>query len=94
MSSLRELEGIVGIDIVTPLAKMHTKVMATAGMTLSKNKQQKLAACETKTECLEFVIDQWKSGGTYPQTWESLLHVLDKLNLLDQSHQIENFFSK
>ena len=95
MRSLQELEGMAGINILTPLAEKHTKVMLAAGVTLSKRQRQKLAACETNIERLEIVIDQWKSGSSdCPRTWIELLAVLEDLDLMHLVYQITNYFGK
>ena len=95
IKSLRALEEMAGIDIVTPLAKHHDEVISAAQINLSKSQQKKLDECESNCERLEFVIDHWKSGNSVqPRNWRSLLSILDFVDLGDLKQQISNCLGK
>ncbi len=87
MNSLRALEEMAGIEILTKLAQHQEKF---ARIVLNARQQSKL---EGETERLEAIIDQWKSAKSrYPPTWHSLLGVLNLLNLGELGQQIEDYF--
>ena len=95
MSSFHGLEQVAGIKIVTILSEIHGKVMSAAGVVLNKSQQKKLKKCETNTERLEVIIGQWESGNSdIPPTWESLLSILDTLQLNELKQQVKNVFGE
>ena len=80
---------------MAPLAKRYKEVIVAAGVVLNESHVRKLAECEANSECLEIVINQWKSGSSdCPQTWKSLIFILANLDLIDLSHQIRDCLSK
>ena len=89
MSALSRLEG-VGIQVVTSLAKVHTKLIQAAGI---RTVWHQLPSDSSKA--VEIVISQWKSPGKsrLPPTWTSLFNVLKKLELIELSVQIEDYLT-
>ena len=95
MTALNTLEEMVGIDIVVPLAKRHTEVISIAEVILSKSEKKKLAECETKLECFEFVINHWKSKNSkYQRNWATLLFILKMVGLTDLCQQLQDCIGK
>lgn len=95
IDSIRDLGSMAGIDIVTPLARNYERLRSAAGVTLSKTQQRKIEECESDTECLAIVLDQWKlDQDSHPQTWSSLLYILQNLNFGKLSQQIQDYLSK
>ena len=93
--SIRDLGVMAGIDIVTPLAKNYERLRLAARVTLSKTQQKKIEECENDFECLAIILDQWKiDQGSHPQTWSSLLYILQGLNLSELSQHIQDYLSK
>ena len=88
MSALSRLEG-VGIQVVTSLAKVYTKLIQAAGITL----EHRLVS--DPAQAVEIVISQWKSPGKsrLPPTWTSLFGILKILELKELSVQIEDYLS-
>ena len=90
MSSLSRLEHGAGIKVITSLAVYYTQLMSFAGIALyNKN------FIKTKTgseKVLEIVLKEWETGkSSRPPTWQSLLDILNELDLDDLSKQIEDY---
>ena len=93
MNVLYRLE-LVGINVVTSLAKVYTQVMRTAGLTMYESLRESLSGCKTDIKCLEVIVKEWVEFGNayFPPTWRSLLNMLRQLNMESLSQQIEECF--
>ena len=91
MNSLRSLEEIAGIDILTPLAKQHKRVIEHAKVSINEKKLGKLAS---NIERLEYIIDRWKSSKSIPHTWAALQYVLCEMDLNNLSQHISDYIGE
>lgn len=90
MSSLFRLEKMAGIKIMTTLAKIRSRILKAAGVTLNESQKNKLSQ-----RGLEYAIDKWKSKkSVHPATWRSLLLILDMLSEISLSQKIGAYLGK
>lgn len=95
MKSLHILEEMAGIEIVAPLVDRLTQVMSTIGLTLTTSDQKKLEECESIYKRLEFTLDLWKSRKkSFPPTWNTLLYVLERVDLKELGSQIHDYLGE
>ena len=91
---LNRLEAVMGIEIVSVLAKHSTELASSFGVKLKQvNHFIGLPDSQRDPErYVEEVISQWSDGNSHrPPTWEKLLVGIQDIDLLQLSQSIENF---
>ena len=86
----------MGIQIVSVLAKCHTKLTSSSGVELQPRTHhgREIALPDANTEPAEYVeevILQWSARRSHCPTWRQLLTVLQDIGLVDLSQQIQEF---
>ena len=95
---LTRLEAVMGIQIVSVLAEHHSSLTSSSGVELLPRVDDdgdEIALPDPNTEpakYVEEVIFQWSAGRSrhFP-TWRQLLTVLQDMDLVQMSQQIEEF---
>ena len=97
-NALTRLETVMGIQIVSVLAKLHSPLTSSSGVKLQGHKSRygvKIALPDPDEEPAKYVVEvvlQWSSGRSHrPPTWRQLLTVLQDNGLVPLSQQIEEF---
>ena len=90
---LSRLEAVMGIQIVSALANIHSQLITTTGVQLQV--QLRIVLPDTQTDpgrYVKEVFSQWSAGRSHrPPTWRHLLEVLRDIGLLELSQQIDTF---
>ena len=99
-NALTRLEAVMGIQIVSVLAKLHSLLTSTSGVKLQRRKSRyggNIALPDPDEEparCVVEVVLQWSAGHSpRPPTWRQLLTVLQDIGLVPLSQQIEEFLN-
>ena len=95
---LTRLEAVMGIQIVSVLAERHSSLTSSSGVELLPRVDDdgdEIALLDPNTEPAKYVeelIFQWSAGRSrrFP-TWRQLLTVLQDMDLVQMSQQIEEF---
>ena len=97
-NALTRLEAVMGIQIVSVLAKLHSPLTSSSGVELQPRKNRyghKMALPDQDEEPAKYVVEvvlQWSAGRSRrPPTWRQLLTVLQDIGLVPLSQQIEEF---
>ena len=86
---LSRLEAVMGIQIVSALASIHSQLTTTSGVQLHGFPPDPDIYPD---QYVKKVISQWSEGHSLrPRTWRHLLEVLRDIGLLELSQQIEMF---
>ena len=98
-NALTRLDAVMGIQIVSVLAKLHSPLTSSSGVEL-----QPFLGCygdvivvlpDPDEEPAQYVVEvvlQWSAGHSRrPPTWRQLLTVLQDIGLVPLSQQIEEF---
>ena len=95
---LSRLEAVMGIQIVSALANIHSQLTTTSGVQLQVQLDKfggMIALPDPQTDpgqYVEEVFSQWSAGRSLrPPTWRHLLEVLRDIGLVELSQQIEMF---
>ena len=93
MNSLRALEEVAGINILTALGEHQKRLVDGAGIDLSYDLNKKL---EVNAVDIEIIMNKWVSGKgkQLSPTWNGLMIMLSSMNLRHLTAQIENYFGK
>ena len=68
------------------------QLVSVAGVHLNENGKRALTRARTKGASLEIIVSQWESGSSQrPPTWQSLLAILQELDLKELSQEIEDY---
>ena len=96
--ALTRLEAVMGIQIVSVLAKLHSPLTSSSGVELQRRVDHygdKIALPDPDEEPDQYVVElvlQWSAGHSRrPPTWRQLLTVLQDIGLVLLSQQIEEF---
>ena len=97
-NALTRLEVVMGIQIVSVLAKLHSPLTSSSGVELQPRVDRygrKIALPDPVEEPAQYVgefVLQWSAGHSHrPPTWRQLLTVLQDIGLVPLSQQIEEF---
>ena len=97
-NALTRLEAVMGIQIVSVLAKLHSPLTSSSGVKLQRRKNhsgRKIALPDPDEEPAQYVVEvvlQWSAGRSRrPPTWRQLLTVVQDIGLVPLSQQIEEF---
>ena len=86
---LSRLEAVMGIQIVSALANIHSQLVITSGVQLQEQDEYD---SQTAGWYVEEVFSQWSAGHSHrPPTWRHLLEVLRDIGLVDLTQQIDTF---
>ena len=93
---LSRLEAVMGIQIVSALANIHTQLTTASGVQLQPQNQYGykiiLIYQIYPGRNVEEVFSQWSAGQSHrPPTWRHLLEVLRDISLVELSQQIDTF---
>ena len=96
---LSRLEPVMGIQIVSALANIHSQLKTTSGVHLEQQViyeyGRKILFPDPQTDpgwYVKEVFSQWSAGySCRPPTWRHLLEVLRDIGLVELSQQIEMF---
>ena len=95
---LTRLEAVMGIQIVSFLAEHHSTLTSSSGVELLPRVDDygdEIALPDPNTEPAKYVEEvmlQWSAGRSHrPPTWRQLLTVLQDMDLIQLSQQIEEF---
>ena len=92
---LSRLEAVMGIQIVSALANIHSKLITTSGVQLQLQVQLRIVFPDPQRDpgqYVEEVFSQWSAGHSHrPPTWRHLLEVLRDIGLQELSQQIDTF---
>ena len=95
---LTRLEAVMGIQIVSVLAKLHSILKSLSGVELQPRVDgdgDVLAIPDPSMEPAKYVEEvmlQWSAGRSHrPPTWKQLLTILQDISLVQLSQQIEEF---
>ena len=87
---LSKLEAVMGIQIVSALANIHSQLMITSGVQLPE--QDENDPLTDPGRYVEEVFSQWSAEHSHrPPTWRHLLEVLRDIGLVELSQQIDTF---
>ena len=92
---LSRLEAVMGIQIVSALANIHSLLTTTSGV--QRQTMFYRSGHETNPQTdpgwyVEEVFSQWSAGHSHrPPTWRHLLEVLRDIGLIELSEQIEMY---
>ena len=96
--ALTRLEAVMGIQIVSVLAKLHSPFTSSSGVILKPRVDhygRKIALPDPDEEPSQYVVEvvlQWSAGRSRrPPTWRQLLTVFQDIGLAQLSQQIEEF---
>ena len=99
-NALTRLEAVMGIQIVSVLAKLHSPLTSSSGVKLQRLKNRyggNIALPDPDEEPARYVVEvvlQWSAGHSpRPPTWRQLLTVLQDIGLVPLSQQIEEFLN-
>ncbi len=91
MMALRKLE-FADIKVLTSLEKVYSQMQSVAGVTVSK--EVLALRSNSRIGRLDIILNEWESGHSHlPPTWESLLSVLEQLQLEELSQEIAGILS-
>ena len=97
-NALTRLEAVMGIQIVSVLAKLHSPLTSSSGVELQQRKDHhglQIVLPDPDEEPAQYVLEvvlQWSAGHSrHPPTWKQLLTVLQHIGLVPLSQQIEEF---
>ena len=94
---LSRLEAVMGIQIVSTLANIHSQLMSASGVQLKEQNEygHQIVLPDPQRDpgrYVEEVFSQWSAGCSHrPPTWRHLLEVLRGIGLLELSQQIDTF---
>ena len=94
---LSRLEAVMGIQIVSALANIHSQLTTTLGVQLQEHYRYRRRGALPDPQrdpgrYVKEVFSQWSAGLSHrPPTWRHLLEVLRDIGLVDLSQQIEMF---
>ena len=94
---LSRLEAVMGIQIVSALANIHSQLKTTSGVQLQERYEYgyKIVVPDPQRDpgrYVEEVFSQWSAGHSHrPPTWSELLKVLRDIGLLELTQQIDTF---
>ena len=94
---LSRLEAVMGIQIVSTLANIHSQLMSASGVQLKEQNEygHQIVLPDPQRDpgrYVEEVFSQWSAGCSHrPPTWRHLLEVLRDIGLLELSQQIDTF---
>ena len=87
---LSRLEAVMGIQIMSALANIHSQLVITSGVQLQEQDEYDLQT--DPGWYVEEVFSKWSAGHSHrPPTWRHLLEVLRDIGLVDLTHQIDAF---
>ena len=96
-NALTRLEAVMGIQIVSVLAKLHSPLTSSSGVELQPrvDRYGEIALPDPDEEPAQYVVEvvlQWSAGCSHrPPTWRQLLTVLQDIGLVPLSQEIEEF---
>ena len=97
-NALTRLEAVMGIQIVSVLAKLHSPLTSSSGVELQPRVDDdgdEIALPDPDEEPAQYVVEvvlQWSAGRSrHPPTWRQLLTVLQDIGFVPLSQQIEEF---
>ena len=95
---LSRLEAVMGIQIVSALTNIHSRLKTTSGVQLQEQLDShgwKIPLPDPQIDpgqYVEEVLSQWSAGHSHhPPTWKHLLEVLRDISLVELSQQIDTF---
>ena len=95
---LTRLEAVMGIQIVSVLAELHSTLTSLSGVELQPcvdDDGDEIALPDPNTEPAKYVEEvmlQWSAGRSHRSpTWRQLLTVLQDMDLIQLSQQIQEF---
>ena len=95
-NALTRLEAVMGIQIVSVLAKLHSPLASSSGLKQPLvDHGREITLPNPDEEPAQYVVEvvlQWSAGRSRrPPTWRQLLTVLQDIGLIPLSQQIEEF---
>ena len=94
---LSRLEAVMGIQIVSALANIHSQLITTSGVQLqakSRYREKEVLPDPQRDpgRYVEEVFSQWSAGHSHRlPTWRHLLEVLQDIGLIELSEHIEMY---